>query len=329
MAKRRIAVVGCGSIGRRHARVLSARQELAVELCESHPDHLQRALREVGEVPTHASFESLLATRPELVVIATPHRLHAEMSIRSLQAGCHVLCEKPMSDSLAQARRMLEAAEASRRVFSVGFTYHFHPVMQHLKELIREGTFGRILSLHFHVGTYLTLMNSISRHQAEVEGAIAMDYAHQPDLYYWWLGKMPVRVYAAGCRGGDLPLQSNPNLMAVTLEYEESLIATIHMNYVQHPDRGACEVIGDRGWALFDMRSNSLRLGNLETESETVRTFDLERDPLMANEHQAFLEAVAARRPPESPAREAIQSMRIVEAIIQSWRQGRPVAVEE
>ena len=111
---------------------------------------------------------------------------------------------------------------------------------------------GRILSLHFHVGTYLTLMNSISRHQAEVEGAIAMDYAHQPDLFYWWLGKMPVRVYAAGCRGGDLPLQSNPNLMAVTLEYEEPLIATIHMNYLQHPDRGACEVIGDRGWALFD-----------------------------------------------------------------------------
>ena len=49
----------------------------------------------------------------------------------------------------------------------------------------------------------------------------------------------------------------------------------------------------------------------------------------MAAEHQAFLEAVAGRRPPESPAREAIQSMRIVEAIIQSWRQGRPVAVEE
>ena len=329
MARRRIAVVGCGSIGRRHARVLSARSELAVELCESHPDHLQRALREVGEVPTHTSFESLLATPPEMVVIATPHRLHADMAIRSLQAGCHVLCEKPMSDSLAGARRMLQAAEASPRVFSVGFTYHFHPVMQHLKELFREGAFGRILSLHFHVGTYLTLMNSISRHQAEVEGAIAMDYAHQPDLYCWWLGKMPVRVYAAGCRGGDLPLQSNPNLMAVTLEYEEPLIATIHMNYVQHPDHGSCEVIGDRGWALFDLRSGSLRLGNRDPESETVRTFELERDPLMADEHQAFLDAVDGLRPPESPARESIQSMRIVEAIIQSWRQGAPVALEE
>ena len=88
-------------------------------------------------------------------------------------------------------------------------------------------------------------------------------------------------------------------------------------------------MIGDRGWALFDARSNSLRLGDRDTESETVRTFDLERDPLMAAEHQAFLEAVAGRRPPESPAREAIQSMRIVEAIIQSWRRGGPVAVEE
>ena len=126
---------------------------------------------------------------------------------------------------------------------------------------------GRILSLHFHVGTYLTLMNSISRHQAEVEGAIAMDYAHQPDLFYWWLGKMPVRVYAAGCRGGDLPLQSNPNLMAVTLEYEEPLIATIHMNYLQHPDRGACEVIGDRGWALFDATFQLVAPGRLAIPS--------------------------------------------------------------
>ena len=329
MARRRIAVVGCGSIGRRHARVLTARPELAVELCESHPDHLQRALREVGEVPTHASFESLLETPPEMVVIATPHRLHADMAVRSLQAGCHVLCEKPMSDSLAGAQRMLDAAEASPRVFSVGFTYHFHPVMRHLRELIGEGAFGRILSLHFHVGTYLTLMNSISRHQAEVEGAIAMDYAHQPDLYCWWLGKVPVRVYAAGCRGGDLPLQSNPNLMAVTLEYEEPLIATIHMNYVQHPDHGDCEVIGDKGWAHFDLRSGLLRLGNRDPESETARTFELERDPLMADEHQAFLDAVDGRRPPESPARESIQSMRIVEAIIRSWRRGAPVTLEE
>ncbi len=327
MAKRRIVVVGCGSIGRRHARVLSGRQELSVEICESHPDHLQRALREVGGVPTHSSFEKMLTNPPEMVVIATPHGLHAEQSIQAIQAGCHVLCEKPMSDSLARARRMLQAVGASDRIFSVGFTYHFHPVMQHLKEIIRDGRLGRILHLHFHVGTYLTLMNSISRHQAKVEGAIAMDYAHQPDLFYWLLEKMPTAVFAAGCQGRNLPLQSNPNVMAVTLEYDEPLIATIHLNYVQHPDRGSCEIIGDQGWALFEAGSNSLRLGIRETEVETMQEFALERDALMATEHQAFLEAVEGRRPPESPAQEAIQSMKIVEAIIQSWRKRARVEI--
>lgn len=320
MPETRIVVVGCGSIGRRHARVLLRREELSVELCEKQPEQLERALQEVGDVPTHSSFQDMLNTQPEIVVIATPHALHAEQSIQSLQVGCHVLCEKPMSHSLVEAERMLHAVKQSTRIFSVGFTYHFNPVMRQLKEMIRVGEFGQILSVHFHVGTYVTLMNSVSRHQANVQGAIAMDYAHQPDLYYWLLEKMPTAVFSSGRQGGRLALQSNPNVMAVILEYDEPLIATMHFNYVQNPDRASLEIIGDKGWALFEAGSNSLRMGNHEKGRESVQQFEIERDALMADEHKAFLDAVAGRRPPESPAQEAILSMKVVEAILASWR---------
>ena len=320
MSNRRIVVVGCGSIGRRHARLLSDRKDLSVEICERSPEHLNRALEEVGNVPTHPSFKEMLETKPEMVVIATPHSLHAEQSVESLRAGSHVLCEKPMSHNLAEAKQMVSAVENSDRVFSVGFTFHFHPVMLKIRDMIKTGVLGELLYLHFHIGTYLTLMNSVSRHQAEVEGAIAMDYAHQPDLYCWWLNKLPTSVYAVGIQGGKLPLQSNPNVMAIILEYEQSPIATIHLNYVQHPDRGYCEIVGEKGWVFFDSKSSTLRIGMHEGNLETTEEYSIGRDSLYVTEHQVFLDAIAGKRTPESPAQESIRSMQIVEATLQSWK---------
>ena len=106
-----------------------------------------------------------------------------------------------------------------------------------------------------------------------------MDYAHQPDIFYWLLGEDASSGLCAGCQGGDLPLQSNPNLMAVTLEYDEPLIATIHLNYVQHPDRGSCEIIGDQGWALFETGSNSLAWGFAAPGRKPCRSSPLSGTP--------------------------------------------------
>jgi predicted dehydrogenase len=231
MALRRIVVVGCGSIGRRHARVLKNRTDIILELCEPDSANLARSLDEVGDVPTHTDFHVMLKTQPDMVIIATPHFLHAEQSIAALSAGIHVLCEKPMSDSLDNAQRMWDVVKDSDAVFSVGFTLHFYPAMKAIKDVIASGELGTILHAHWHIGTYITLMNSVSRYQATTEGALLLDYVHQPDLLYWWFGKHPTAVFAVGHQSGDQELQSNPNVMLMTIEYDGNFLATIHLNY--------------------------------------------------------------------------------------------------
>jgi predicted dehydrogenase len=327
MEVKRVVVVGCGSIGQRHARLLAARADVALELCEVQPENLERTLETVGQVPTYDSFERALESRPDVVLIATPIPAHAQQAIDALEAGAHVLCEKPMCDTVANARRMLKAVEHSDRVFSVGFVLHFHPAMRRIKELIDSGRLGRVMQVHWHIGAYLTLMNSVSRHQAELEGALMLDYAHQPDLLYWWLGQVPTAVYAAARQGGNLPLQSNPNIMAITLEYEGPLLATIDLNYVQHPSRSACEVIGDEGWVSFDWEAGRLIVGRRQEESLTPEDFSVERDSIYQEEQRVFLAAVAGERPPESPATEALVSMQIIEAAMASWKQQQRVLV--
>jgi len=326
---RRIVIVGTGSIGRRHARLLAARPDMAVEFCEPNPEILALARREVGDLPTHETFEDVLASRPELVVIATPHTLHAEQTIAALEAGAHVLCEKPMSDRLETSVQMKAAAERTGKTLVFGFQLHFHPATRRLKQLIDSGELGAVLCAHCHVGTYVTLVNSRSRHQAKVEGALLLDYAHQPDLLYWLLGRRPAGVYAAGGQGGSLELQSRPNFITLTFDYDEPMVTSIHLNYLQSPERHYYEIAGDRAWAFFDLSDGRVRIGRHGEQEVCEENYSLERDEMYTAEHQAFLDAVDGKAPPESSPQSAIQAMEVFEASLASWRQKRRVPLDE
>ncbi|MBM4460959.1 MAG: Gfo/Idh/MocA family oxidoreductase [Chloroflexi bacterium] len=267
---RRVIVVGLGSIGRRHARLLNARGDLAVELCEPAPANLELAYAEVGWLPTYGTYTEALRTRPELMVIATPHGLHCEQTVRALEQGIHVLCEKPMSDRLADARTMLAAADRARQrsgaVLSIGFMLHFHPLLARLKQLVADGALGAVLHVHYNVGSYITLVNSRSRYQADLEGALLLDYAHQPDFIYWLLGEKPVGVSMAAAQGGQFEHTSMPNVLALTCDYARPLLTTIHLNYLDNVRLGwvACSVLspeptGCRMGALDQMLDDQAR----------------------------------------------------------------------
>ncbi len=325
---RRALIVGLGSIGRRHARLLQARGDIELAYCEPAPAMLERAVAEAGPAPAFADFAAALDWRPDVAVIATPHALHRAQTEQALARGIHVLCEKPMSDTLADARAMRDAARASGAVLCIGFMLQFHPVMKRLKALIVAGELGQIVAVRYLVGAYVTLVNSLSRYQTGLEGALLMDYAHQPDILHWLTGRRPAGVYLAGARGGDLPFSSNPNVLSLVCDYDTPLIATIDLNYVQSPVRHECEVIGDRAWARCDLQAGTIRIGRREPDTESTETLAGERDDLYREEHQAFLDAVDGRRPPFRSAEDGLVSMAVIEAALASWRQRARVAVE-
>ena len=325
--RKRVVVVGLGSIGRRHARLLHQRADMDVQFCEPSRDMLALAYRDVGELPVHHSYEEALGANPDFVVIATPHQLHGEQTVEALERGVHVLCEKPMSDRLEDARKMLAAAEESDALLSVGFMLHFNPLLLRLKELIDGGVLGRVMAVQYKVGSYITLVNSRSRYQADMQGALLMDYAHQPDTIHWLLGKKPRGVYCTGATGGDMEFSSDPNILTLVCDYEEPLVATVTLNYVQMPERQECEVVGDRGWALLDFKLGEIRIGNRENDDITLESFPVVRDEMYQREHQVFLDAIEGRGRLSSPAEEAIVSMEIVEAAMLSRRKKQRVTL--
>lgn len=323
MSERRVAVVGLGSIGRRHARLLCERADVAVELVESQPEALRIAQQELGPLRVHESFVQMLATEPDVVWIATPPQVHAEQTIQALQAGAQVFCEKPMSLTLAEGVRMRDAAERYERVVTIGFVNHFHPALRRLKELIGANELGTVLHMHSRMGAYVILKNSISRYQSQLDGSLFLDCTHQMDAYVWLTGQIPTAISAVARQTGRLEHSSNPNLAVVTCEYETPMVSTIHLNFIQSPIRQEYEIMGDRGWAHWDCMSQTLRIGRLdsaEVVTESVAVADV--DDLYRTEHQAFFEAVDGKRPPETSAEDGLASMAMCEAMIKSYEHG-------
>lgn len=154
MRKLKVGVIGCGSIARyRHLAEYQAHENVEITaVC----DVVQERALEMAEkfgAAAYTDYQELLKNGEiEAVSICTPNALHAPMSITALQSGKHVLCEKPMATSLAEAEAMIEAAKVNKKKLMIAHNQRFVPSHNKAHELIQAGDLGRIYSFRTAFG---------------------------------------------------------------------------------------------------------------------------------------------------------------------------------
>ena len=205
-----VALVGCGAV---------ATQYYAPAL---------RELERAGQVMVVALFdpaaERMAALRPlftraacvgdvnelgkwgaELAIVASPPRFHAEQSIQLLQAGCAVLCEKPLATSVAEGEAMLAAADASQRMLASGLVRRFFPAAQTLRSILAQQGLGAVRSFSWQEGDYFrwpTQSAAFFRRTA-AQGGVLLDIGvHVLDLLTWWWGPPVEIVFEDDAMGG-------------------------------------------------------------------------------------------------------------------------------
>ena len=153
----KIAIVGLGRIGWRFhfQQALASDQFELTAVVDPLPERLSEARTAAG-CETHTDFEALWSgPLPDVVAIATPTTLHEDMTIRALNAGCHVILEKPMTTSLASADRMIAQAEKNNRRIFLYQPHRLTPETQTAREIIQSGRLGPIYALHRGVYRYV------------------------------------------------------------------------------------------------------------------------------------------------------------------------------
>jgi predicted dehydrogenase len=187
----RFAIVGCGRIAARHAEHIANEGRL-VAACDILPDRASRLAEPYG-AESFPSIDAMLASGLpiDVVSVCSPNGFHARHSIAALDAGSHVLCEKPMAITVGDCRAMIEAAEqADRRLFIVKQN-RFNPPVVAVKKLIDDGRLGRIFSIQLNC----FWNRNPDYYQDTWKGTLDLDggslftqFSHFIDLLYWMIG---------------------------------------------------------------------------------------------------------------------------------------------
>jgi len=248
--KPRFALIGCGRIGKRHAEQINRVGHLQA-VCDIDPEALNEFAGQWRATP-YSDLETLLAKEPgiDVVSICTPNGLHATHSILSLRAGKHVLCEKPLSISTSDARRMLEAAHLANRKLFVVKQNRYNPPVQAVRKWIEEDRLGRIFG--FQVNGFWNRPNAYYEQSwkgtRELDGGtLFTQFSHFIDLLYWFLGD--VKQVHAFTRNFEHPTISIEDSGVAIIEMLNGAIGTLHytVNSYQKNMEGSFTLFGEKG----------------------------------------------------------------------------------
>lgn len=325
----RAAVIGLGSMGANHARVLSDLDGVElVGVADADPGRVAHAVR--GKtLPGFPDAATLLAeARPEIVSVVVPTGLHEQVALACIEAGAHVLVEKPIAATLDAAARIAAAAEARGVVLTVGHIERFNPAIRELKARLAAGQGGRVLQIRARrVGPF--------PHRIRDVGVIHDLGPHDIDIMRYLLEDDVERVFAEARRHINT---DNEDLFAGMVRFRSGILGLLEINWLTPTKERSLTVLCERGMFVADYANQSLafyenyaaaaREGVLAsvTEGPMTRYPIANREPLRA-ELEAFRDAVLAGGPPPVSAADGMAALEVVEALARSAEEGVPVQV--
>ncbi len=349
--KVRIGLVGLGNMGRAHRANLRAGKVKGMELtviCDR-PEALPE--REDGETQCTEFADMLGSGLVDAVLIATPHFFHTTMGIEALNAGLHVMVEKPLSVHKADCERLIAAHKGGDQVFGAMFQLRTDPVYKQIKSLIEGGELGEIRRVlwdctdWFRTESYFASGGWRATWKGEGGGVLLNQCPHNLDLFQWLFG-MPQQV-TGFCQFGryhDIEVEDD---VTAYFRYDNGMHATFITSTGEAPGRNLLQISGERGMLTLEGRtlkfqrnrtpmsefSAASSAGFAKPECWTV-DLPVESGGATHNEVlQNFTNAILNGEKLIAPAAEGIRSIELANAVLlSSWKNGPvplPISGEE
>jgi UDP-N-acetylglucosamine 3-dehydrogenase len=333
MAELRAAVIGVGAMGRHHARIYDQMLETQlVGVADANPDTAERIAHLHHTVAFASDHELLAEAKPDIVSVVVPTEFHHRVVLEMLEARCHVLVEKPIAATEAEAQEMIERARALDRKLMVGHIVRFDPAVQALKQHLESGELGRVFQVRCRrLGPFPARVQDVG---------VVIDLAtHDLDMMRDITGQEIVRVYAET----EQEIHSAyEDILVGTVRMADGTIGVLDVNWLTPTKIRELTVTGERGMFLVDHLTQDLYFyENAEAHDERWSAISLMRgvsegrmirypvrkhEPLQA-ELEAFVRSVIENTEVPVDGADGLAALRVARALVQSGNAQRSIEV--
>lgn len=321
----RVGVIGVGSMGQNHARVLRGIADL-VGVVDSDIGRARSVATRFG-TKAFASVDELLQEGVDCVTLATPTEMHYEQARSIVSKGIHLLVEKPMCKTSREAADIVELAEECGVTLAAGHIERHNPVVKLVKEAAGQGDFGDVITISARrVSSYPSRIRDV--------GVIHDLGSHDIDVAIYLTASDVSSVYAVGGCTAITPFEDHASIL---LTFSNGMTAFIEVNWLTPFKVRRFWLTCSKKFVEVDyinqtMEVSSSRFVEIDTSNlyhipleYAVRRTSLKKQEPLRNELMDFLDAVREKRSPLVTGREGERVIRVCEAAVRSTREGVPV----
>jgi predicted dehydrogenase len=297
MPQHSVLIVGCGSIGERHLRCFKNTGRANVTACDANPALLQKMADTYG-VPVSNNWEAALQQKFDAVVICTPAPLHVPMARSAMEAGSHVLVEKPLSNSLEGAEELCALRDRLKRHVSVAYVLHVYPILVQAREFLRRAEFGPVRQVTVVTGQPFFIYRpayaqTYYRDRRMGGGAIQDALTHSVNWVESVIG--PSESVVCDCAHQVLPNVEVEDTAHVAIRHREAL-SSFSINQFQAPNESTYQFNAPNGSVKIETHNS--RWGTFAAGATAWTWHDvppLDRDGPFALQANAFLDQIEGK----------------------------------
>jgi predicted dehydrogenase len=299
----KVAVIGYGSIGKRHVSNLLGMPNIEIIICT------KQKLKNpsIKKIIIVKSISDCLKEKPDIGIISNESSYHVKVAIKLANAGIDLFIEKPLSISLIGTKKLLTIVREKEIITQIGCQLRFHKCIKEIKQLISSKKLGKIISVRSECGSFLPDWHpneDYSKSYAarkELGGGVVLTNIHEIDYLYWFFGEV-TEVFSIVKNSGTLKISADDFAVGI-LKFKNNIIAEIHLDYLQKPENRNCKIIGTKGTLVWESKTNLVKLFDNKKE-KWIKVFkwnNYDRNLMFREELDHFINCVNKRKKSINP----------------------------